>query len=197
MRDSSREKGVVVRIVGYVREAPVLGESETAYAQKEVIRRWSAESGHLLISVCQDLRVSGTRANRNGYRALLDIVRSGNVEAVAVADLDALSPDKVLQEIMIEDLRRGGVVVVSTDAEQMERLEDPTRDRVRMIVGDIVTRVRTYVAEYPRSSPNEQRIVDLRDDRADVTVELIRAIDDEPNGDQPDERAAHTARPTA
>lgn len=181
-----------MRIVGYVREAPVLGESETAYAQKEDIRRWSAESGHQLISVCQDLRVAGSRSGRDGYRALLEIVRSGNVDAVLVSDLAALSPDTVLQEIMIEDLRREGVTVISTDPSEMEQLEDPRLDRSRMIVRDVVSRVRTYVEDYPPQDPTARRIIDLRDPRADVIVELVKATDA-----QVEDNAAHTARPTA
>ena len=185
-----------MRIVGYVREAPVLGDSETAYAQKERIRRWSAEAGHHLVSVCEDLRVPGTQPGRDGYRAMLDIVRSGHVDAVLVADLNALSPDKILQEIMIEDLRRQHVVVLSADGSDMDAMADSSQDQTRMVVRDIVNRVRNYVDEYGTPSepppPRDDRVVDLREKPRDVIVELIRAGERHRA-----DNAAHAARPTA
>lgn len=183
-----------MRIVGYVREAPVLGDSETAYFQKERLRRWSAESGHQLISVCEDLRVSGSQAARDGYRAMLDIVRSGHVDAVLVADLSALSSDKVLQEVMIEDLRRLGVLVLSTTASDMAVITDPAQDQTRMVVRDIVGRVGDYVDAYgpPLIEHTGQRVVDLREQPRDVIVELIRAGEHHRA-----DSAAHAASPTA
>jgi hypothetical protein len=185
-----------VRIVGYVREAPVLGDSETAYAQKERIRRWSAEAGHQLVSVCEDLRIAGSQAGRDGYRAMLDIVRSGHVDAVLVHDLTALSPDKILQEVMIEDLRRHRVIVVSADPTDTEVMADSSLDQTRMVVRDIVNRVRDYVDEYGTPPPHpprrDERVVDLREKPRDVIVELIRSGERHRA-----DNAAHAARPTA
>jgi DNA invertase Pin-like site-specific DNA recombinase len=183
-----------VRIVGYVREAPVLGDSEIAYAQKETVRRWSAEAGHQLISVCEDLRVPGSRADRDGYRALLDIVASGHADAVLVAELTALSPDKVLQEVMIEDLRRHGVVVLSANATDMAAMTDASHDQTRMVVRDIVGRVHDYVAAYGPPPPrrSDPRVVDLREKPRDVVVELIRSGERHRA-----DNAAQAARPTA
>ena len=184
-----------MRIVGYVREAPVLGDSETAYAQKERIRRWCAEAGHHLISVCEDLRVSGSQAGRDGYRALLDIVRSGHVDAMIVADLAVLSPDKILQEVMVEDLRRHGIVVMSTTDADMEAMADSSHDQTRMVIRDIVSRVRDYVDAYGPPPPppgRESRVIDLREEPRDVIVELIRAGERHRA-----DNAAQVARPTA
>lgn len=174
-----------MRIVGYVRESPVQGDTETAYAQKERIRRWCAQSGHQLISVCQDVGVPGTTAARDGYRVLLDIVRSGHAEAVLVADLAVLSPDKILQEIMIDDLRKHDVVVVATEPADMAALQEADGDRVRVLVRDVVARLREYVDTYA-SGDHGPSVVDLRDD--DVVVELIP---------QTGSSAAQAARPTA
>lgn len=184
-----------MRIVGYVREAPVLGDSETAYAQKERIRRWSAEAGHQLISVCEDLRVIGSQAGRDGYRAMLDIVRSGHVDAVLVADLTAFSADKILQEVMIEDLRRHRIVVLSAEHADMEAMAEASQDQTRMVVRDIVGRVRDYVDAYGAPSPpppRDERVVDLRQQPRDVIVELIRSGESHRA-----DNAAQVARPTA
>jgi len=179
-----------VRVVGYVRESPVLGDTETAYAQKEHIRRWCRDSGHVLISVCQDVRVPGTQANRDGYRALLEIVRGGHAEAVIVSDLAALSPDKVLQEVMIEDLRASGATFISAEPADLDALSGLPADRARMVIRDIVARVRSYLAEYPE--PVVDGVIDLRDGHGEVIVELIPA-----RSGQEDSSAAQAARPTA
>lgn len=176
-----------MRIVGYVRESPVQGDTETAYAQKERIRRWCAQSGHQLISVCQDVGVAGTTAVRDGYRVLIDIVRSGHAEAVLVADLAVLSPDKVLQEIMIDDLRRHDVVVVATEPADMAALQEADGDRARMLVRDVTSRVREYLDAYGATGVGPS-VVDLRDDEPDVVIELIP---------QTGSNAAQAARPTA
>lgn len=187
-----------MRVVGYVREAPVLGDSETSYAQKERLRRWCADAGHQLVSVCEDLRVSGSRADRDGYRAMLDIVRSGHADAVLLADLAVLSPDKIMQEVMVEDLRRHEVVVLSTDPGDADAMAEAGQDQTRMVVRDIVGRVRDYVDAYgePATQPPvpqpESHVVDLREKPRDVIVELIRS------GElHRADNAAHAARPTA
>lgn len=172
-----------MNVVGYVREAPGRGQSETAFAQGERIRRWALDTGNHLIATCQD-HGSGAPDARPGYQALLDVVRAGRADAVIVADLDALSPDKVLQEIMLVDLRAGGATIIATTDEDLALLADASADHTRLVVRDIVAKVTEYEATFGLSSApaatdgstgaTPEPVDDLEDeDGHNVVVELI------------------------
>ncbi len=185
-----------MRVVGYVRESQGLAESETAFAQGERIRRWVAEHGHHLVAVCRDTREPAGPSSREGYRALLHIVRSGDAEAVVVAELAVLSSDKVLQEIMIHDIRSWGVAVISTDVRELEDLAEPPADATRMVVRDVLARAGAYLDEFARTTPPAV-VTELP--QPDVVVELVT---DQPGGlpprsGDPGTSAAQTARPSA
>lgn len=164
-----------MNVVGYVREAPGRGQSDTAFAQSEQIRRWALDTGNHLIATCQD-HGSGSPDDRPGYRALVDLVRAGRADAVIVADLDALSPDKVLQEIMLVDLRAGGATIIATADHDLAVLADASEDHTRLVVRDIVAKVVDYEATFGLSPGDvgEPATVDEReDDGHNVVVELI------------------------
>jgi DNA invertase Pin-like site-specific DNA recombinase len=168
-----------MRIVGYVRQAPGRGQSDTAFAQTERIRRWALDTGHDIIAVCQDHHASVAPEERPGFRALLEIVRSGGTDAVVVDSLAALSPDKVLQEIMIVDIREGGATVIATDPGDLAVLRDADADHTRLVVRDVVAKVAEYRSAFGLSGDAEGTVVpefDVRladDDVRDVVVELI------------------------
>jgi len=82
--------------------------------------------------------------DRPGFKALLDIVRSGNADAVVIANLQSLSPDKITQEIMISDIRRSGASLIATDENDLSLLRDGADDHTRIVVRDIVDRVSEY-----------------------------------------------------
>ena len=133
-----------MRIAGYVRETPGPGGPDSAFAQSERIRRWVKDTGDELVTVCQDHREAVSPTDRPGFKALLNVVRSGNADSVVVASLDSLSPDKVMQEIMITDIRSAGVTLIATSDDDLEILQDGGQDHTRMVVRDIVTRVGEY-----------------------------------------------------
>lgn len=159
-----------MRVVGYVREAPDPREGEPAFAQSERIRRWATDGGHTLVAVCQDLRSADT-PDRQGLRAVMDILRGGAAIAVVVPGLDVLSPDKIVQEIMIRDFRARGAAVISASEDDHDELETSTRDRVRMLVRDVLTRLDEHEARFDNHrgnlDPDESEV------QADVIVELI------------------------
>jgi Resolvase, N terminal domain len=169
----------IVRIAGYVREAPGRAQPDTAFAQGERIRRWALDTGNDLIAVCQDHHHAVAPADRPGYRALIEIVRSGGVDAVVLATLGALSPDKVMQEVMITDLRLGGATVISTDEPDLDVLRDGAEDHTRLVVRDVVHKVAEYREAFGLSGdpwdPTGSADVgeDDEGDYTDVVVELI------------------------
>jgi DNA invertase Pin-like site-specific DNA recombinase len=186
---------VSVRVVGYVREAPSLTEGETAFAQSERVRRWAADAGHHLVATCQDGRDPLDPLSRNGYRAVLDIARSGNADAMVVSDLSVLSPDKVMQEIMLDHLRGLGLTIVSTTESDHDELLEVPSDHTRLVVRDVITKVAEFEKQFgepphPREAPNEPPPAPEPVGK-DVIVQLM------PQGSQRDESAVHTARPTA
>ena len=184
-----------MRVVGYVREAPSLTEGETAFAQSERVRRWVADAGHHLVATCQDGRDPLDPLGRNGYRALLDIARSGNADAMVVSDLAVLSPDKVMQEIMLDHLRGLGLTIVSTNESDHNELLEVPNDHTRLVVRDVITKVAEFEKEFGDAShPQETQSVPTPAPEPvgrDVIVQLM------PEGSQRAESAAHTARPTA
>jgi len=182
--DTPIDREGFVRIAGYVRETPGRTQADTAFAQSERIRRWATDSGNDLVAVCQDHHHASSPSDRPGYRALVEIARSGGVDAVVLATLNALSPDKMMQEIMIADLRGSGATVISTDDIDLSILRDGGEDHARVIVRDVVHKVAEYREAFGLSgdsggsvtpsipiTPDSESFDD--GDYTDVVVELI------------------------
>lgn len=149
-----------MRIVGYVRQGAGRTDADSAFAQSERVRRWVRDTGHDLVAICQDSGPLGSASDeldRPGYRALLDIVRADDADAVVVGSLGALSSDVVLQEIMIADIRSAGATVIATDEADIAILLDADEDHVRMIVRDVVDRVIDYRARFTDTGAQERR----------------------------------------
>lgn len=187
---NSESAGEDVRVVGYVREASNLTEGETAFAQSERVRRWTADSGHHLVATCQDGRDPTQPLGRDGFRAVLDIARSGNADALVVSDLSVLSSDKVVQEIMLDYLRGLGLTIVSTNEPDHSELLEVPDDHTRLVVRDVIAKVDEFRREFPESLAEPLDPTDADAD-ADVIVQLM------PPSPQRVKRAVHTARPTA
>ncbi len=169
-----------MRIAGYVRQTPGLKDPDTAFAQSERVRRWVRDTGNELIAVCQDHHASVAPSDRPGFKALLDIVRNNGVDAVVLANLGALSPDKVMQELMIADLRSGGATVIATEDDDLEILRTATDDHTRMVVRDVVAKHGEYHRAFGTSDDSSPSVtaaepIDIDDEpeRRDVVVELI------------------------
>jgi hypothetical protein len=125
--------------------------------------------------VCQDVRTPGRELGRQGFRALLGIVSAGQVDAVVLPELSVLSPDKVTQEIMLWDLRRRAVTVVTTEESEVAALEDPPRDGSRMLLRDVLSKIGDYLTEMEGMStvtPPAPTVLRV-DEASDVIVELI------------------------
>ena len=163
-----------MRVVGYVRELFAPEDTDPAFVQGEAIRSWVRQSGHNLISVCQDVRQEGHGLGREGYQALLGIVAGKGADGVVVPGLTALSPDLMTQEIMIWDLRRRGVTVMSIDEADHRLLMTPTKER--LLMRDVLARLEDYHEwAYPAVAEEEEETEGGSGD--EVVVELIPASD--------------------
>lgn len=168
-----------MRVVGYIREALDPREGEPAFAQSERIRRWATDANHNLVAICQDTRDRKAAGKAEGMRAVMGILAGGAAVAVVVTDLATLSPDKIVQEIVVRDLRSRGASVISIKEGDHRALENPTSDRVRTLVRDVLTRLDEHEGTFARTTgaPAESR----DDDRdVDVIIEIVSAEPSEP-----------------
>lgn len=162
-----------MRVAGYVRESLDPAEGRSAFAQQEEIRRHAAAHGMTVVAICQDLR--GSPGPRDGYLALLGVLASAAVDAVLVPGLATLSPDHIVQEIMIGDLLARRVRVISTaesDLALLDASSDPGASRT--LIRDVLERVREHqraVGAAPGSRPETPR--PLPD--AEVMIHLVKS----------------------
>ena len=163
-----------MRVVGYLREGYGPDEADPAFVQGEALRRWVRNTGHKLVSVCQDLRHEGHPLERDGYQALLGVVSSRRADGVVMPSLETLSTDLMIQEIMIWDLLRRGVTVLSIDEADHQLLLQPSKER--MLMRDLLARLEDYYEwAYPAGDEQlEEEAVD-DDDDDEVIVQLIPA----------------------
>jgi hypothetical protein len=171
----------IMKIAGYVRQTPGRADPDTAFAQSERIRRWVLDTANELIAVCQDHHASSAAMDRPGFKALLDIVRSEAADAVVVANIAALSPDMMTQEVMLQDIRAAGATIIATDESDIEALGTGGHDHARMVVRDVLARIGEYRSAFGLSQDVEptvlaQTIAPIKPDTGgatDVVVELI------------------------
>ncbi|MEN8041714.1 MAG: recombinase family protein [Actinomycetota bacterium] len=166
-----------MKIAGYVRQTPGRTDPDTAFAQSERVRRWTLDTANELIAMCQDHHSATAPAERPGFGALLDLARSGAVDAAVVANLSALSPDKITQEIMIQDLRRAGATVIATDETDLEILRSAEDDHTRMLVRDVLAKIADYRDVFGLSDETDPSVLptaiaDITDTSTDVVIEL-------------------------
>jgi hypothetical protein len=74
----------------------------------------------------------------------MGIAARGQADLVVIPGLAALSPDKVVQELMLMRLRSHGLAVASTEEADHEELSEPTADPARMLIRDILHRIDDY-----------------------------------------------------
>jgi DNA invertase Pin-like site-specific DNA recombinase len=158
-----------MRVVGYVREGPSEADAEPAFVQGEALRRWVRTTGHKLVSVCQDVRQEAQALSRDGYQALLGILESGGADAVVVPDLETLSPNLMIQEIMMWDLERRGVPLLSADERDHRELLSPPKER--LLVRDVLAQLGGY---YEWAHP-VAAVAHEEDGDGEVVVQLIPA----------------------
>jgi len=170
-----------MKIAGYVRQTPGRTDSDSAFAQSERIRRWALDSANELIAVCQDHHSSSSPSDRPGFKALLDIARSQGVDAVVIANLSSLSPDKMTQEIMVQDLRAAGVTVIATEQKDIVALGLAEQDHARMLVRDVLSRIEEYRSAFGLSgdvqpSVNATPLTPVTAEPAETTDVVVNLI---------------------
>lgn len=157
-----------MRVVGYVRESPGPDDGETVFMQSERVRRWVDLNRYDLVAMCQDPRNPEPPTVRSGYQALLGILAAERADLVVVPNLEALSADKIDQEIMIDDLRSREVAVASVEDQDVALLSDPSPDPARRFIRDVLRKYSRYLSRFG-TAPDTESVA-----QPTVTVELIK-----------------------
>lgn len=160
-----------MRLVGYVRETADRSDPRSAFAQQEELRRYAADSGDLLVAVCQDTRRQGSPTARHGFISMLGVIASGAADAVLLPGVATLSTDEIVQEILLWDLRSRGVRVVSTVESDRTLLESGSEpEPARMLIRDVLSRVGEHAAEVGHLKPEP-----ASPPPADVLIRIVGA----------------------
>lgn len=163
-----------MHVVGYVRERPGSDSTDTAFMQAERVRLWVARNGYDLISICQDGAHSG---EREGFGAVLGIISSGQAELVVVPTLEALSPDKVTQEVMLFELRATGISVASTEEGDLMALSVPPGDPARMFIRDVLEKATAFRRSRTGAVPDVSVLVEATSiPQPDVIIEFVDSL---------------------
>lgn len=147
-----------MRVVGYIRVSTDKQAEEGLglEVQEAELRRWAKAHGHRLVDVVRDEGRSGAAdvAARPGLAEALAMLASGRravrpagepwAEALAVARLDRLARDLVLQEQLLAEVRRVGGRVMSCVAGEAGYLEDDPHDPSRALIRQVLGAVAQY-----------------------------------------------------
>jgi hypothetical protein len=136
----------VAKVVLYLR-AP--GEASTSLARQEAaVRRWAQAKRHRIVAVTRDTGVDAD--NRDGLVEALSLLRAGNASALLVQRMEILGDDIVMQEQLVEELRRLPARILAVES------PDPDGNSSRTVSRREVRRILHEAAE------NEPLILALR-----------------------------------
>jgi DNA invertase Pin-like site-specific DNA recombinase len=131
-------KGQAVSYVRVSGKGQADGDGPTR--QRAAITRFAKAAGLTIVEEFFDLGVSGTTelADRPGLASLLDRLESNGVRTVVVERADRLARDLLVQEVVVEQFRKIGVSLLTTDGVDLTAGDDdPTRKLIRQILGAV------------------------------------------------------------
>jgi DNA invertase Pin-like site-specific DNA recombinase len=156
-----------VRALAYLRVPTGASDSDSIYGQRESVRAWARRTGATILATFEDAEDD----DRPGLRALMRTL-SDEVDAVAVAHLGALSQDTVVQEIMIDAIRRTGAGVVSAAPADQRQLEHAGTEATRQVVRTVLQRRRAVESilgvEPVAEAPEPDLILEIVDDPSNL-----------------------------
>lgn len=156
-----------MRALAYLRVPTGAADADSLYGQREAVRAWARRTGATILATFED----DEDDDRPGLRALVRTL-SDEVDVVAVAHLGALSSDTVVQEIMIDVLRRTGAGVVSTAPGDQRHLEHAGTEATRQVVRTVLHRRRAVEAllgtEPDVVEPEPDLVLEIVEDPSDL-----------------------------
>jgi DNA invertase Pin-like site-specific DNA recombinase len=109
--------------------------------QRASIAKRAKSLGMVIVDEYEDAGVSGTNEmdDRPGLSALLDRIDSNGVRVVLVENASRLARDLMVQEIILQELRKRGVQVIEADGgnDLTVGSNDPTATLIRQVLGAV------------------------------------------------------------
>jgi len=109
--------------------------------QRDAVAKFAKRQRLELVGEYSDGGVSGTTDldNRPGLAALIDRIESNGVRVVLVENASRLARDLMVQEIILEQLRKLGVQVIEADGgnDLTVASSDPTATLIRQVLGAV------------------------------------------------------------
>jgi site-specific DNA recombinase len=106
-----------LRFGGYVRVSRVGGREGDSFLsptlQRERLQAWCEVQGHDLVSIAEDLDVSGASTSREQLEALVEAIEAGRLDGVVVATLDRFGRSLPYAIALIDRINRAGGHFVS------------------------------------------------------------------------------------
>src|SRR3954471_9069732 len=117
---SEPDTSVRPRYAGYVRVSVVGGRAGESFispsVQREQIEAWARLRGVDIVEHYEDLDQTGGKLSRPALDALMERVREGDLDGVAVARLDRLSRAGVADALrLVEEMSEHGVSLAAVD----------------------------------------------------------------------------------
>lgn len=126
-----------MRAIAYLRVPSGAGPDDSLYGQRETVRAWARRTGAVILATFED----AADGDRPGLRALMRTL-SEEIDTVVVAHLGAISGDAVIQEVVIDAIRRTGAGVVSASPADQTRLDHASTEAMRRVVRTVLHRAR-------------------------------------------------------
>lgn len=129
-----------MKAYGYIRVSGVGQINGDGFTRQEKsIKDHARNNGIEVVKIFKEEGVSGTICNRPALAQLLVALEQNGegIESVIIERLDRLARDLMVQETIIDSMRKIGVKLLSaTDGDDL-LTEDPTRTLVRRVLGSI------------------------------------------------------------
>ena len=128
-----------MKVYGYKRvsgKGQLTGDGFTR--QGIAIEKFAKANGHTLVKVFSEKAVPGATdmVDRPAWREMIGEAVDGGAEAIVIERLDRLARDLMVQEYIVQDIIKRGLVLLST-AEPDLCSTDPTRVLIRQILGAV------------------------------------------------------------
>ena len=128
--------------------------------QRQAIQQFAKTNGYDVVEEYTDKGVSGTNelADREGLSALLERIAGNGVRVVLVENASRLARDLMIQETILANFRKLGVVVLGSDGTDLTVADDdPTRTLIRQILGAVAQFEKSMLVAKLRSARQRKR----------------------------------------
>ena len=128
--------------------------------QATAIHDYAKANGFEIVQIYEEAGISGTLKDRPALTDMMvDLEQNGHgIHTVIIERIDRLARDLMIQETILDDMKRSGVEIMSvTDGDLLE--DDPTRKLVRQVLGAIAEYDKEMTVQKLRVARNRKRAI--------------------------------------